>query len=421
MTKPKLTVLKGGLSSGINDKAKHFVSAYVTDTRLMGVLAIVARWEVEEDERDLANRDPDEPYGDLYQFFYIDCEEAGLETYQSQRESRFLDVRMTEQALVGGLGAQKIDLTERALRGLLHHYKEFNERHGLPLPKNRDEYGFLFEPEVELSKEEWRELMAAICGKITSDYQAVNYFLMRCFGQDYEGALYLTASYQNPPEEAGPLKNDFPLDLYSEYIKTTFCRNVIDENKRYGDGAVEYLCESLVEMNGEYDSLISKVVVKDLCIIGFERLSGFHVSQIEAAMMLGKSEYINVYEIMLSDREINENLDEFALGFRTIMSRHRNGRLFMAFKSNNDHVSSREFLLSNDVKGLYYLTDFGQLILAAYNINDIHQLERKLSISPLAPYLTATGRYHFKEPLLYEFIESEFEDFEDFLNLLDED
>ena len=126
MTKPKLTVLKGGLSSGINDKAKHFVSAYVTDTRLMGVLAIVARWEVEEDERDLANRDPDEPYGDLYQFFYIDCEEAGLETYQSQRESRFLDVRMTEQALVGGLGAQKIDLTERALRGLLHHYKEFN-------------------------------------------------------------------------------------------------------------------------------------------------------------------------------------------------------------------------------------------------------------------------------------------------------
>ena len=73
MSKPKLTVIEGGLSSSIEKRNKYFVSAYVTDTRLMGVLSIYARWKI-------SDTDPD---SDLHQFFYIDCEEAGLETYKS--------------------------------------------------------------------------------------------------------------------------------------------------------------------------------------------------------------------------------------------------------------------------------------------------------------------------------------------------
>ena len=100
------------------------------------------------------------------------------------------------------------------------------------------------------------------------------------------------------------------------------------------------------------------------------------------------------------------------------MSSHENGRLFMAFKHNNDHVNSRIFRLSNDVKGIYFLTNYGQLIVAAYNLSDIRYLENKLKTSPLAPFLIVTAKYEFKEPVLFEFMQSDFEDFEDFLSFI---
>ena len=415
MSKPHFTVLKGGLTSSIKDMPKHFVSAYVTDTRLMGVLAVYARWYVS---------DPSIPSGELHQFFYIDCEEAGLETYKGIRGNNTADVVAAEQALIGGLGAHKKELSEKQFRGLMCKYRNFNRKRGLPLPDNREDYDFIFEPEVILDHEEDMELMRVMCDEITSDFQLVNYFLMRCFGRDYEGARFLAPV--KPPatdpetgkQKAGPLVNDFPLDIYHHYVKATFCKNVIDVDKFYADGSVAYLCESLIEMNGNYDTVISKIVVKDLTVIGFEHCNGFRISPAEAAMMLAKPEFCTVYEVLLSNEDLDKNIGEFTVGFHTIMSVQSNGRLFMDFKTNNDHVGSRVFMLSNDVQGIYYLTNYGQVIVAAYSEKDVLRLETNLLKSILSPYLVMTGRFEFKDPLLFEFMRSDFEDFEDFLDFL---
>ena len=53
------TLLEGGLCSDIPSARKRFSSAYVTNTRLMGVLALYAHWTVADG-------------GDIHQFFYID-------------------------------------------------------------------------------------------------------------------------------------------------------------------------------------------------------------------------------------------------------------------------------------------------------------------------------------------------------------
>ena len=113
-------------------------------------------------------------------------------------------------------------------------------------------------------------------------------------------------------------------------------------------------------------------------------------------MMLAKPEFVTVYEVLLSEEDMENNIGELTISFNTIMSEQENGRLFMAFKKNNDHVNSRVFRLSNDVKGIYYLT----------------------KASPLAPFLIATAKYEFKEPVLFEFMQSDFEDFDDFLNFI---
>ena len=125
MTKPKLTVIEGGLAVPINKRQKYFVSAYVTDTRLMGVLAVHAFWKIPRSDG----------FSDYHQFFYIDCEEAGLETFKSLLDSEPSEIEMVEQALIGGLGASKIEITERQLMGLLTEYRHFNKQHSLPLPE----------------------------------------------------------------------------------------------------------------------------------------------------------------------------------------------------------------------------------------------------------------------------------------------
>ena len=398
MTKPKLTVIEGGLAASIDKRPKYFLSAYVTDTRLMGVLAVHACWKI--------------PYGDelsdFHQFFYIDCEEMGLETYKSFLDSDPSEIDMAEQALVGGLGASKIEISERQLMGLLTEYRLFNENHKLPLPEKYEEYRFLIEPETILTPEESHILMKLICGEIRSDYQTINYFLMRCFGRDYTGAAYLS-------------EGKFPLDLYDNYRQATFCKNVIDKDASYVDGATAYMCESLIEMNNCYETVISRVVVRDLKIVDFEHCSGFAVSSAEAAMMLSKPEFVTVYEVLLSEQDMDENIGELTITLNTVMSVHDNGRLFMAFKPSNSHVDSRIFRLSNDVRGIYFLTDYGQLIMASYSLIEIQTLERKLAACPLAPFLMATAKYEFKEPVLFEFINSDFEDFEDFLEAIKDD
>ena len=398
MTKPKLTVIEGGLAASIDKRPKYFLSAYVTDTRLMGVLAVHACWKI--------------PYGDelsdFHQFFYIDCEEMGLETYKSFLDSDPSEIEMAKQALVGGLGASKIEISERQLMGLLTEYRLFNENHKLPLPEKYEEYRFLIEPETILTPEESHILMKLICGEIRSDYQTINYFLMRCFGRDYTGAAYLS-------------EGKFPLDLYDNYRQATFCKNVIDKDASYVDGATAYMCESLIEMNNCYETVISRVVVRDLKIVDFEHCSGFAVSSAEAAMMLSKPEFVTVYEVLLSEQDMDENIGELTITLNTVMSVHDNGRLFMAFKPSNSHVDSRIFRLSNDVRGIYFLTDYGQLIMAAYSLIEIQTLERKLAACPLAPFLMATAKYEFKEPVLFEFINSDFEDFEDFLEAIKDD
>ncbi len=398
MSKPKLTVIEGGISHITKSNDKLLVSACITDTRLMGVLAIYAHWRT----------DSDDAAPDLHQFFYIDCEENGLENYLGITGDDPLEIESAEQALFGGLGANKIDLTYPQLHSVLKFYCAFNSMHGLALPEGYSEYSFLVEGEDTLDPAEQSKLMRLICGEITSDYQAINYFLMRCFGNDHRGAAYLASG-------------DFDIDIYMHYKEATFCRNVIDDDGTSEDGARAYLCESLIEQHGKYEVIVSRVCVKDRMIVGLSHCSGFAVSVAEAAMMLVKPEYVTVYEVLLSDEDMECNLGELNLDPNTTMSTQENGTLFMTFKKSNDHVGSRVFRLSDDVRGIYYLTDYGQLIAAAYSLQGIRRLENHLELCLLEPYLIPTSKYEFKEPILLEFMQSDFEDFDDFLNFLQDE
>ena len=90
-------VLDGGLRETSETSTKKFISAYVTNTRLMGVIGVYASWFLPENKL----RDH------LYQFFYLDSEEYGLDTYEcvlgpdnDDTNDRVLEIK---NRLMGGL------------------------------------------------------------------------------------------------------------------------------------------------------------------------------------------------------------------------------------------------------------------------------------------------------------------------------
>lgn len=391
MAERKFKVIKGGAAAAVSNYHRKFLSAFITDTRLMGVVGMYIHWE-------LSNNDY---ITDFHQFFYFDSEEYGFETYKSLFGDNYDEIIMTEQALIGGLGGNKVSIGEKEATFLVQKYIAMNNRLSIPLPEPQNEYKFLLQHPVTLSKEESHALIEKLCTPIESEYQLINYFLMRVFGKDIEAAAYLSAG-------------DIVLDDIFEKTEATLCKNTIEEC--YEDGELSYLCESLIEFDGKYKLVITEIYVTERKVTKIKKRSSFFVTPTEAAMMLNHPEFITVYEILAEPEDFYRQFSEISGG--SMQTLHDNGRLYMEFNKSNNHVNRKIFKLNEDIHGLYYATDYGQLIVAAYSLKDIHDIEKTLSKNEVGGSIIATAKYEFKEPILYEFIQSDFEDFTDFLEFL---
>ena len=392
MSKASFTVIKGGGDSIITPWGSRFFSAYVTDTRLMGVLALSIHWKIDEMDGNT----------DYYQFFYFDAEEYGLETYQSLLGDDEIALSNIEQGLIGGLGAERIEVSEREARYLVQSFVSAGKRLQTPLPEPKNEFQFLLSEPITLSPKETQILIGKICTPLLSDHHLIHYFIMRCMARDEDGASYLS--------DQKVKINDIALSKPS-----TLCRNSID---LYHDeqGNLSYLCESLVELDGKYSIVVLELTTREMKITSCVRRSSFRVTAAEAAMLLNRPEYVTLYEILTDPEDFDVEFLPLTTG--SMQTAHDNGRLFLEFNKNNDHVNRKVFRLNEDIHGLYYVSDFGQLILAAYGIDEIHSMEKSLEKSPVNLSLLATAKYEFKEPVLYEFIQSDFDDFAEFLESL---
>ena len=428
MSKPKLTVIEGGLSTSKIDTDREFAGAYITNTRLMGVMGMYVHWKL--------TGYPSCP--DFHQFFYFDAEEYGFESYRSVMGNKVEEISRIEQTMINGLGGRKIEISEREVRAILWKYMQFNRDHNIPLPEDYHEYEFLLDEEVSLSASEYSLLVQKVCDPIASPFHAINYFLMRCFGHDYESAGWLCRDsinarlYKDMHPMATFCKNSIDFDEAVDSDNMASCLRQDDKTASsatgsnsshklrkdiVGNDTGSYLCESLIEYDNEYYIIISRVTVDgELMISGFEPCSSFKISSMEAAMMLAKPEFVTVYETLIPVDEFASLLAQVPLN--CLITPHDNGKLYMMFHNHNNHVNKQVFMLSADVAGIYYLSDSGQLLAVAYDLPAIHVLEKDLRKSVLSPYVVATDKYEFKEPVLYDYIESDFDDFNEFIEFI---
>lgn len=386
MNKSDFKVLRGGLLDTAITSRKDFVSAYVTNTRLMGVIGMHIHFKLPDNEI----------LDDFHQFFYFDAEECGFETYKSVLGNDTDKIKEIEGSLIGGLGGEKIPLQFEEAKALLHEYVLYNVTKNLPLPEGLAEYRFLLEKDAVLSEPERYILQGKQCVKLESEYELVNYFLMRCFGKDFTGAAYLAAP-------------NVVQDFFPEFKMATFLKNNIkvdpDDNS--------YVSESLIEFDSKYYMAVTSIKVNHMKVCECEKISAFQISNTEAAMLLARPEYITVYDV-------TEDMSGFGrtatdLTANAMITKYDSGTLYMMFHPNNKHVNKQEYRLNEDVLGLYFLSDNGQLICASYSIDDVLQLEWDLVRSPYRKRITPLDKYQFQEAVLYEFIQSGFPYFEEFV------
>lgn len=405
----KLKVIKGGLSDSFHYSRKVFDSAYVTDTRLMGVIGMGIKWNLPDNN--LRN--------EFHQFFYLDAEEFGLDTYTSLLGGTEEEIQRTENDLIGGLGAKKVDITLREAMFLVQHYAKFNKDHGFEIPTDMPDFRYLLKESILLSEAEQQALMTKQCVKVRSEYEAINYYLMRSFGKDFTAAKFLLAENPrfaikiNPADEPFaegdfPEKPGDPMDLFPELEAATLIINTIDPDKTPGS----FICESLVEFDDTYHIIITHVQMEALRVKTVTRVSMFQITSTEAAMMVCKPEYVSEYIRVPGNDDLD--IGKLPLLKKAVVTDHDKGKLYMLFHDNNNHVNNRVYRLNDDVEGIVFTTEEGLLLSAAYNNAEIDKIDSGLG-AQLKDQIILLTKYEFKEPIVFDFIQSDFDDFELFV------
>jgi hypothetical protein len=391
LKKSDFKVIVGGLSTPGKIISRRFLSSFVTNTRLMGVVGLYINWEVETRDGFLS----------MHQYFYYDAEEFGFETYKSIYGNNVTELYIVEQTLIGGLGGDKVDLLEDEACTILQIFAEGSNSLSFKSPGKTEEYSFILDKKIDGKEGLIEIVMEKMCGPIESNYQVINYFLMRCFSKDFIAAKYL-------------VRGDFEIELFPEYIASTLCKNSIKRIKA-GNTSI-YSCESLIEEKNRYDLLFTELAIENFKVVSCSKETTLRISPLEAGLLLSRPEYITLYEITFAPEDFDELMADATE--RAMVTSHENGKLYLAFNKNNAHVNKKEYRLNEDVYGLFYVTDFGQLIIASYTKQGIRKLETDIKKTPLNNFLMETGRFEFKEPVLYEFVNSDFDDFGEFLDFI---
>ena len=388
MAKNIFRLIKGGIKPK-EGSPKKFISSYVTDTRLMGVVVLFIRWEVLDCE----------DAEDLVQFFYFDSEEFGLETVENIWGYQKDFIKHIENKMTGCLGGKKVPLNEDEACYLVQYFHDYNIKHNLPVPKEGFDYKFILEKPISMTSHVIEIVHEKFCTEVDCQYEAIHYCLMRIFGKDFEGASYVCDSSLALED----------LDIYPNIPMATFHQNEIIEADGY------YLCESLVNAKNKYYICKTRVDLDDLKVVNLDPISILPISEKEAALILIDEEYIMFYKTKADDEYLPPV--DFTIPPNSTVSLHSNGQLIMMYKTNNNHVKQRIFRLKDDIYGSFFITDDFQIIISAPSRPYALKLQDYFMATPLYKYMELVEKYLFRGSLLLEFIDSGFDDFEEFIAL----
>ena len=235
---------------------------------------------------------------------------------------------------------------------------------------------------------------------------------MRLVGCDLEGAKYLTKGHVNMRE----FLDRKPATLHRNESEMSY--STLKPLKAENSFATikTFSVRSLIETDDEYEMMTSEVTLENMKVTDFSITMLEKISDIEAGMMVKREEFTTLGYLEFPPEEFRKDST-----FSTRISqetRYGNGRLFMIFNKTNDHVAERVYRIFDDVFGLFYITDGGEILVSSFKKGNLKVLENDAAISLGADKVEFVQRYRFDVPVLYEFANSGFEEFEDFVDVI---
>ena len=401
---PRFSVIEGGLKTKpptLVDELRASLKnscfeIKATNTRLMGVVGLMLSYNM------IGHR--------FTQLFILDYEEYGIADYVGLFTDSEEEIEAHANTMFGALGGEWVEISAEESWALIASADRITEEYGAEFPEDYLQFRDAIKG-ADDDKETYRSALSKVCINLRSDYELVNYFIMRCVGKDKaplsilcsEDFLYSTDGETSPYEEfSNGLKINNPSTLFKNDVEKT--------------GPRKYICKSLVEDEGLFYLIISKVrVVKDV-VKSAKVISCMEITVWESAMQLRRIDYVLTAECKCSQDEFSELISKT---FHTVNSHsHENGMLYMIYRNNNDHVCSPHFRLDADLIGSVFFIDGKEAIVCSAVPDDTDIISKALFLSDYFRENDKLGkieRFKFDDKIIGPFIDSGMDDFREFI------
>ena len=358
-----------------------FNFAKVTNSRLMGSMGLLINWE-ENNEN-------------IVQYYLLDSEGLGLADYVSLKNPTKEEAYREEDRLMGGLGSERIRISEEEALFLVNYYGNKNEYYEKPLPGDVEEYIDIinnYKPTLTIES-----IYPKICKKVSEEVEFINYMTMRFIAWDRESLRYFSNS-----EEIS--------NMHITNINGTLLKNVVT---RKGNG--KYISEAIYEDNdGYYVSKIAFNISKNGETFKINSMLSSDKEPIfdfEVFDEISKPEFVSIYEVSNNEELIEKFHEDNPFLLRSDME---DATFFTRFNFNNNHVKENTYVINNDIRAIYYQVG-NQLFVGTYSDNNRKYIN-KILLCNYSEHLKLEEELYFEEMVLYDFVESGSDDFEDFLD-----
>lgn len=369
-------------------KGMKFKEAFATNTRLMGVVGVMAKFL-------------DKQGKEIVHIYHLDYESYGIDGFKEWRQISESDLRRELSKVIGGLGGR---LESISIEELIYLLKSAYSVQDFDIEDVQDLlqwYPTFLSNDLELEKASELNLLARLSGDLSSDEERLHYFMMRFVGQDFVGMQGLAT---DAVLETG--KNNTS-------IASTLIKNTVEREEELADSII-YNVASLIDYMDTYKLMNSQIEVskETHVVLSYLEMNHLLISPNEAALRLAKKEFIAVYTM---------KKDGFRYLFEykkphLMMNIHQTGSLYTEFNPTNKHVEASTYYLNGDIFAVYYLTDSEQLVVSTFNEANLERIESFFNNSGLEQYLAYEGDFEADKSLIYEFVNSGYESFYDFLN-----
>lgn len=366
----------------------RFQKARATNTRLMGVVGVIAQW------LDQADRP-------VTQVYHLDYESYGIDGFHHLIEPKAQDLDTLILGVTGGLGGIFVDIDYDEFVFLIKSAYVVDE--GcldalVDFEVFEDHFESLY---VELSEAQERALYDKLTPDLKTPEMLINYFVMRYVGCDYPATMLLWKD--------GAIDPDFELmNTPHTLIKNSI---ILEET---ASGIDRYRVEALVDFESKYKLMILSVAIETATnqVVDAACLETLTISSTEAAFNLSKPEYMMVIQVRdaFFERRFSRDNPEF------MKQTYFQGNLYIEFNPNNEHVADNPYFLNGDIYALYFFGNDGQLIVCTMAKENLVDIDRMLMESHA--YDESLGficELKTDDPVLFTYINSHFDNLFDFL------